>query len=206
MDNSVLLVVSRLSSHFSSILSTTLRSTDQSNYIRKSGTTIRSSHNSKWQACMRETDADRSWQAGHGEPRTSKRDEQGRSNARHSCLVTALHSYLEAHVLAHASERVNSDSEGDASKVETQKTEAQCSCLHPQKKNKRDVFCERKSMVTWQQQSTKSSTNDVNLGTITDTLSWYKFSPLSAIRVKPKLHRRGRRIYDSSYSRRRSQK
>ena len=73
-------------------------------------------------------------------------------------------------------------------------------------KKTRDVFCERKSMVTWQQQSTKSSTNDVNLGTITDTLSWYKFSPLSGIRVKPKLHRRRRRIYDSSYSRRRSQK
>ena len=40
---------------------------------------------------------------------------------------------LEAHVLAHSSERANSDSEGDASKVEMQKTEAQCSCLLPQK-------------------------------------------------------------------------
>ena len=40
---------------------------------------------------------------------------------------------LEAHVLAHSSERGNSDSEGDASKVETQKTEAQCSFLFPQK-------------------------------------------------------------------------
>ena len=30
---------------------------------------------------------------------------------------------LEVHVLAHSSERENSDSEGDASKVETQKTE-----------------------------------------------------------------------------------
>ena len=40
---------------------------------------------------MRGTDADRSWQAGHGEPWTSKRDEQGRSNARHSWLVIALH-------------------------------------------------------------------------------------------------------------------
>ena len=40
---------------------------------------------------------------------------------------------LEAHVLAHSSERENSDSEGDASKVEAPKTEAQCSCLLPQK-------------------------------------------------------------------------
>ena len=46
---------------------------------------IRSSADSKWQACMRETEADRSWQAGHGE--------QGRSNARHTCFVTALHSW-----------------------------------------------------------------------------------------------------------------
>ena len=55
-------------------------------------TTFRSGNNSKWQACMRETVADRSWQAGHGEPWTSKRDERGRSNERYSCLVTALHS------------------------------------------------------------------------------------------------------------------
>ena len=73
-------------------------------------------------------------------------------------------------------------------------------------KTKRDPFCDQKSMVTWQQQSTNSSTKDVNLGTITDTLSWYKFSPLGGIRVKPKLHRRRRRIYESSDSRRRGQK
>ena len=36
------------------------------------GTIIRSSHDSKWQACMRETDAARSWQAGHGKPWTIK--------------------------------------------------------------------------------------------------------------------------------------
>ena len=40
---------------------------------------------------------------------------------------------LETHVLAHSSAREKSNSEGDASKVETQKTEAQCSCLLPQK-------------------------------------------------------------------------
>ena len=55
-------------------------------------------------------------------------------------------------------------------------------------KTKRDLLCEQKSMATWQQQ---------NLGTITDTLSWYKFSPLGGIRVKPKLHMRRRRIYES---------
>ena len=43
--------------------------------FQKIGTIIRSSHDSKWQACLRETDADRSWQSGHGEPWTSRRDE-----------------------------------------------------------------------------------------------------------------------------------
>ena len=37
-------------------------------------------------------------------------------------------------MLAHSSERVNSGSEGDASKVEIKKTEAQCSCLLPNQK------------------------------------------------------------------------
>ena len=37
----------------------------------------------------------------------------------------------------------------------------------------------------------------MNLGTITDTLPWYKFSPRNRIRVKAKLHRRRRRIYQS---------
>ena len=99
-------------------------------------------------------------------------------------------------MLAHSSERVNSDSEADASKVEIQKMEAQYSCLLPQKP-KEIYSASRKSMVTRKQQSTKSSTKDVNLGTITDTLPFYKISPLSGIRVKPKLHRRRRRIHES---------
>ena len=69
--------------------------------------------------------------------------------------------------------------------------------MHTSAKTERDQFCDQKSMVTWQQQSTTSSTKGMNLGTITDTLSWYKFSPLSGIRVKPKLHKRRRRIYES---------
>ena len=32
----------------------------------------------------------------------------------------------------------------------------------------------------------RSSAKEVNLGTLTDTLSWHKFSPLNGIRVKPK--------------------
>ena len=71
---------------------------------------------------MRETDADRSWQAGHGQPWTSRRDEQGRSNARQSCyspwqLIKRIWEHSARTFLC----RENSDSEGDASKVETQK-------------------------------------------------------------------------------------
>ena len=61
-------------------------------------------------------------------------------------LLTANLEDLETHVPAHSSEREISDSEGEAFKVET-KTEAQCSCLIPQKP-KRDLFCEQESMVT----------------------------------------------------------
>ena len=43
----------------------------------------------------------------------------------------------------------------------------------------RDLFHEQKRLVTWQQWSTKSSTKDVNLGTITSSLPWYKVSPFS---------------------------
>ena len=103
---------------------------------------------------------------------------------------------------SHIPQRANSDSEGDTSNG--QKAEAQCACLLPQPN--RDLFWSQKSMLTWQQESTKSSTKDVNLGTITDTLSWCKFSHLSGIRVKPRLHMRRTRIYESSCSRGRSHK
>ena len=65
-------------------------------------------------------------------------------------------------------------------------------------KTKRDPFFKQKRKVTRKQQSTKSSVKDVNLGTIIDTLSWHKFSPLNGIRVTPKLHKRRRRIHERS--------
>ena len=176
--------------------------------FQKIGTIFRSSNNSKWQARMRETDADRSWQASHGEPWTNRRDEQGRSNARHSCLVRTLHSYSRGPggaVLAHSSEREKSDSEGDASKVETQKNGSTSIHTHFRKNQKRSILRAEK-YGDFQQQSTKSSARDVILGTITDTLSWYKFSPFSGISVIPKLHKRRRSIYEISQSRRRSHK
>ena len=106
-------------------------------------------------------------------------------------------------MLARSSERENSDSKGDASKLETQKRKHKYSCFH--KNQKRSILRTGKygDLTTAEH---KILTKEVNLGTITDTLSWYKFSPLDGIRVKPRLHRRRRRIYESSCSRRRSQK
>ena len=54
----------------------------------------------------------------------------------------------------------------------------------------RNSTIEQKSLVTSKQRITKSSMKEVNPGTITGTLSWYKISPLSGIRVIPKLPRR----------------
>ena len=83
---------------------------------------------------MRETDADRSRQAGHGEPWTSKRDEQGRSNVRHSCLVTALQSRGPGGECARTFLWKSELGFGRwCFKSGDTKTEAPCSCLLPQK-------------------------------------------------------------------------
>ena len=78
------------------------------------GTVIRSSHDSKWQACMREADADRSWQADHGKPWTSIRnfflDEMYKEDPTEGIPdwlqpFTVNLEDLEMHVFAHSSER-----------------------------------------------------------------------------------------------------
>ena len=54
---------------------------------------------------------------------------------------------LEVHVLAHFSERVNEDSEGDASKVEINKKGSIVFMLNPAT-TERELFFDQKSMVT----------------------------------------------------------
>ena len=112
---------------------------------------------------------------------------------------------LEAHVLAHSSERENSDSESNASKVERQKTEAQCSCLLPQKPKETNAASRN---VWWldngRAQSPQRKTWISEQSPI--RCPGTKFSTLTGIRVKPKLHRRRRRIYESSFCRRSSRK
>ena len=124
MDNSVLLVVSRLSSYSSSILSSTSRSTEQCNYSTKLGplldpVTTRSDKHACGQPML--TDHDKQ-ATGNREPadETNKEDPTQGISVWLQPFTVNLED-LEAHVLAHSSERANSDSEGEASKVETQK-------------------------------------------------------------------------------------
>ena len=93
-------------------------------------------------------------------------------------------------MLAHSFERENSDSEGDASKVETRKRKHRVHAYFRKNRKRSIPRSEEYGDLT------KSLTKNVNLGTITDMLPWYKFSPLSGILVKPKPHRRRRRIYE----------
>ena len=120
MDNSRPLVVPGFSSSSSSNLFSTSRSKDQSNYFRKLRKRIRSSNNSKWQALHA---GKRRWQIMTRRPRWTvnqltrwTRSIQGKLQP-----FKVNPEVLEAHVLARSSERENPDSEGDASKVETQK-------------------------------------------------------------------------------------
>ena len=69
---------------------------------------------------------------------------------------------------------------------ETKKWKHGVHALHTQKNQKRSILRSEK----YGDLTTNSSAKDVNLGTITETLSWWKFSPLSGILFKPKLHRR----------------
>ena len=73
---------------------------------------------------MWETDAGRSWQAGRGNREPA--NEMNQEDPTQGILVwlqpfTVNLEDLDAHVIAHSSERENSDSECDASKVETHK-------------------------------------------------------------------------------------
>ena len=67
----------------------------------------------------------------------------------------------------------------------------------------------QKILVTRLQQIIKSLMTDVNLETITGTLSWYNFLPLSGFNLfcaKQRLHMRRKIIYESVWSRHTSQK
>ena len=123
---------------------------------------------------------------------------------------------------AHSSERVNSDSESDASKVETQKRKHSF-YTHFTKDRKRDIClttkitrvpCRRRDKGSIPRAEkfadlTTADHKEVNPRTITGTLSWYKMSPLNGYNLiceKTRIRRRWRRVYESFLSRHRSQK
>ena len=128
IDNHVRLVVPGLSSYSRSSLSSTSRSTDQSNYSRKLG-----HYQIQWRHEVTSMHAgNRCWQILTRRPRetenqhTKKLDETDKEDPTQG-IPDWLQPFtdnledLETHVLAHSSERENSDSQGDASKVVTQK-------------------------------------------------------------------------------------
>ena len=177
VDNSVLLVVSRLSSYSSSILSSTSRSKDQSNYFRKLWTLL-DPVTTNWQACTRETDADRSWQAGHGET-VNQQTRWTRKMQRKAFLFGYSPSQSIWRTWRRMCSHIPLKERTQIRKVMLQKwrhTNGSTEVMLISAKTKIDLFCEQTSMVTWKQQSTKVSTKDVIFGTITDTLPWYKFS------------------------------
>ena len=116
--------IKTVSSYSSSILSSTSRSTDQSNYSRQLGTLLDPvTTRSDKHACGKPMLTDQDKQAtGNREPvnEMNKEDPTQGIPVWLQPFIVNLED-LEAHVLAHSSERENSDSEGDASKVETQK-------------------------------------------------------------------------------------
>ena len=143
MDNSVLLVASRLSSYPSSRLSSTSRSTDQCNFSRELGTlsdpvTTRSDNH----ACGKPMLTDPDKQAtGNREPA----NEMNKEDPTQGIPVwlqpfTVNLEDLETHVLAHSSAREKSDSEGDASKVETQKKRKHSVHAYFRKNQKRSIL------------------------------------------------------------------
>ena len=151
------LVVSRLSSYSSSILSSTSRSKDQSNRFRKLGTLADPvATRSDRHACANPTLTDHDKQAtGNREPA----NEMNKEDPTKGILVwfqpfTVNLEDLEAHVPAHSSEKENSDSDGDTSRVETSKLEHSVHAYF--RKNQKMInSANRKSVVTWQQQRHK---------------------------------------------------
>ena len=193
VDNSVLLVVSRLSSYSSSILSSTSRSKDQSNYFRKLWTLL-DPVTTNWQACTRETDADRSWQAGHGET-VNQQTRWTRKMQRKAFLFGYSPSQSIWRTWRRMCSHIPLKERTQIRKVMLQKwrhTNGSTEVMLISAKTKIDLFCEQTSMVTWKQQSTKVSTKDVIFGNNHRYAAVVQV--LNGIRAKPKLHKTRRRI------------
>ena len=205
--------------------------------FQKIGTIIRSSNDSKWQACTRETDADRSWQAGHGKPWTSIRFFFQMRCARNFQRKVFLIGYSPSHLISRTWRCMCSHipliERSQIRKVMLQKwrleknrstafhsrfcKDRNCDrCLRT--KNTR-VLCRRRNegsipraeklgdLITAEHKVLNEGCEPRNnhrfAGVVQDLIIQW-FSGYNLIRVKPKLHRRRRRIYGSFKSRHRS--
>ena len=161
-------------------------------WFQKIGTIVRSSHDSKWQACMRETDADRSWQAGHGKPWTSirkksRRDGQGKIQ-RKAFLICCSPSQLISRTWSYMCSHIPLKERTQIRKVMLQKWGYKngSTVIHTDLHKIPKEICSTNRRDWWLENSrTQKRIN---------SLPWYKISPFSGIRVKPKLHRGRRRI------------
>ena len=131
---------------------------------------------------MRETDADRSWQAGHGKSWTSMRIFFQTRCTRRIQRKVFLIDYRPSQLISSRTWSIcartflwKSEPRFGRRRFKSGDTKMEAQVFMLTSANtKRDLFCERKRVVTWKQLSTK-----VNLGTMTSPLSWYKISPFS---------------------------
>ena len=132
--------------------------------FQKIGTIIRTSHDPKWQACMRETDADRSWQAGHRKPWTSIRFFQTWCTRRIQRKAFPIG-------YAHSSERDIPEGEGDASKVATQRWKHSIH-THFRKYRKRSIpRTEETGDLTTVERKSESRNNNQQLAAVVQDLT-----------------------------------
>ena len=148
---------------------------------------MRSRNNSKWQAYMRETDADRSWQPRRTVNQQTRWTKKIQRKA-FSCLVTALYSQsrgpggacactlLWKSELRFGKRRFKS---GDT------KTEAQCSCLLPQRPKE---ICSMNRRDWWLENS-RGRKRISGQSPVRWRAANYHYS-VDIIRGKPKLHTR----------------
>ena len=133
-----------------------------------------------------------------------RRDVQGGCNGRRSWLVTALHSLSRGpgEMCSHIPLKERSQ----IRKVMLQKwryKNRSTVFILTSANTDRELFHERKRQVNWKQQNAKA-----NLGTITNSLPWYKISPFSGCYPceTKNFTGDGEDFYGSFQSRRRSQK
>ena len=217
MDNCVLLVVPGLSSSSSSSSASTSRPKDQSNFSGESETssdpmTTRSAKH----ACGKPMQTNPDEQASGNRVSAHKEDEMNEEDPTQG-IPDWLQSFtdnleeLDTHVPAHSPERAISDSEGDASKLETQKRKHSI-CSHFTKDRNYDICLRTKiTRVPCRRRNEGSIPRAEKLGDLITTD--HKVLNVGSesrnnhqYAARTRIHRRRRRVYESFWSRHKSHK